>query len=289
MRRLPFLTAAIAAALALAGPARADPPMWIVRDADSTIVLFGSVHVLPPGETWRTAALDDALAHADDLWFEIPLNEAGQAEVGRQVVARSLLPPGETLTRHLPDAIAARLQRTAVRLGLYGPGLERLRPWMAELTLSLAADIRAGGQTDNGVEHRIDATTPGSVPRLAMETVAAQVDALAGGPETDQIASLAETLRDLEEEPDNYQRTVAAWLAGDVVALDAEALEPMRRATPGVYDRVITQRNRRWVEIIRRRLAGSGHTVIVVGVGHLIGPGSVPALLRAEGVTVDGP
>ncbi len=30
-------------------PAAAQPPVWVVRDADSTIVLFGSVHLLPPG------------------------------------------------------------------------------------------------------------------------------------------------------------------------------------------------------------------------------------------------
>lgn len=52
---------------------------------------------------------------------------------------------------------------------------------------------------------------------------------------------------------------------------------------------LITQRNAAWVKTIRARLSGSGRTVMVVGIGHLIGPGGVPALLRAEGVAVDGP
>ena len=32
-----------------------------------------------------------------------------------------------------------------------------------------------------------------------------------------------------------------------------------------------------------------GEAVMVVGVGHLVGPDSVPALLRARGVVVEGP
>ena len=61
------LLAGLAAALALAAPAAAKPPIWVVRDADSELVIFGSVHVLPPGLDWRPPALDAALARADDL------------------------------------------------------------------------------------------------------------------------------------------------------------------------------------------------------------------------------
>ena len=47
-----------------------------MRDADSEMVIFGSVHVLPPGLDWRPKALDAALAKADDLWFELPIDPA---------------------------------------------------------------------------------------------------------------------------------------------------------------------------------------------------------------------
>ena len=43
------------------------------------------------------------------------------------------------------------------------------------------------------------------------------------------------------------------------------------------------------IEAITRRLDGSGQAVMVVGVGHLIGPDSVPALLRKQGFRVEGP
>ena len=54
--------AGLTATLTLAFPAFAEPRVWIVRDADSEMLLFGSVHVLPPGLAWRPAALDVALS-----------------------------------------------------------------------------------------------------------------------------------------------------------------------------------------------------------------------------------
>ena len=48
-RRLP--AAAVALALGLAGPVAAEPAVWVIKDADSTIYLMGTVHVLKPGTT----------------------------------------------------------------------------------------------------------------------------------------------------------------------------------------------------------------------------------------------
>ena len=83
------------AGLLLAGcgavEAQARPPVWTVRDADSELVIFGSVHVLPPGLDWRPAELDAALAKADDLWFELPIDPASEAKVGQLAMDNELL------------------------------------------------------------------------------------------------------------------------------------------------------------------------------------------------------
>jgi len=51
----------------------------------------------------------------------------------------------------------------------------------------------------------------------------------------------------------------------------------------------VTVRNAAWIVQILHRLAGSGHTVVVVGAAHLLGPDGLPAHLRALGYSVDGP
>jgi uncharacterized protein YbaP (TraB family) len=78
-------------------------------------------------------------------------------------------------------------------------------------------------------------------------------------------------------------------MAGDLKALDHEALSPLRKASPQLYERLVSDRNARWTKALDARLKGHGRTVVVVGMGHLIGPGGLPARLRALGYQVEGP
>ena len=288
MKRLAaaFLTCLLAA---VATPALALPPVWVVRDANSTIVIFGSVHLLPNGLDWRPPELAEALAKADDVWFELPINDATEVEAARLAQARGMLPAKETIWMHLTPAQGERLRQVAERLHIYVPALEHMRPWLAEVTLSVIADGLAGATSSDGVEHQLEALAPPTARRHAFETPAQQIDFLAGAAMSDQIASLEQTLEELEKEPDLYQRIVQDWLDGDVAAIEAQVLDPVRHASPALFKRLITDRNRRWAHVVARRMAGSGRTVIVVGMGHLVGPGGLPALLRARGFTVEGP
>jgi hypothetical protein len=74
-----------------------------------------------------------------------------------------------------------------------------------------------------------------------------------------------------------------------MTALDREALAPLRKASPDLFRRLVSDRNARWTATLDQRLKGKGLTVVVVGVGHLIGKGSVPERLRALGYQVEGP
>jgi uncharacterized protein YbaP (TraB family) len=281
--------AAFAAVLALAGPARADPPMWVVRDADSELVLFGSVHLLPPGLAWRTAALDAALGRAEDLWLELPVDDAAEQQGARLAQQRMLLPKGQTLDGQLTAAGRARLRRIAPGLGLTAQQLQPLRPWMAEVTLTVALAQRAGATSGGGVEQTLNRDPNITARRRAFETVEQQVALFADAPAKEQAAALEQTMREIEEDPLSYERLAKAWAASDLTALQAEALDPMRKQSPALFKRLVTDRNRAWTGMIVERLRGSGRTVVVVGAGHLLGRDGLPQRLRALGYRVEGP
>ena len=288
----PILPLALLLACACASapaPARAQPPVWVVRDADSQIVLFGSVHLLPPGLDWSPPVLDEALKRADDLWFELPVDGAAGEESARLALRHGMLPPGETLSAKLSRRAALRLEHQAAELGLPLPALQTMRPWLAEITLTVAHIAREGGSGVAGVEHSVAAVAPASAERRAFETAAEQIAVFAEATERDQVVSLEQTLRQLETEPQAFKRLVDAWLAGDLKALERHGLKPLRRSSPRLYRRLIVRRNARWAEQIAARLEGSGETVVVVGAGHLIGKDGLPAMLRARGIAVEGP
>ena len=289
MRKLVRLAALAVALFAPAAPALAKPPVWVIRDADSTIVLFGSVHVLPKGLDWRPQALDQALANADDVWFEIPFDAASQLASAQMVTARGFLPQGQSLNAMLSKRDRALMASAAKTLDLTPEALDRLQPWMADLALSEAFAARQGAASQTGVELTLSRDAPASAVRRHFETVDQQIGMLADAPRKEQLQSLSETLREIDKDPGSFEATVRDWLNGDVAGIVKEALDPLRRHAPAVYDRLIRKRNADWAGQIEQRLAGSGETVMVVGAGHLVGPDSVPALLRARGIKVEGP
>ena len=286
-RRVAALLAAAGVALAL--PARAEPPVWVVRDADSEMLLFGSVHLLPPGLKWRPAAVDAALARADDVWFELSVDPATEQETARLAGRLGVLAPGQSLFALLPPADAALMVKVAESYGVDKATLDHLEPWLAEVSLAGAAYRQSGADSGNGVEQTLSAAAPAGIRREAFETPAQQLGFFDQAPMTEQIASLRETLVELDTDPGGFMKLVHAWMAGDAAGLDREALEPLRKAAPGVFRRLVTQRNDAWVTTLDARLKGHGRSVVVVGVGHLVGAGGLPARLRALGYSVTGP
>jgi uncharacterized protein YbaP (TraB family) len=293
MRALPNTRRIAGLVLALvlaAAPAWAKPPVWVAHGTGgATVVMFGSVHVLPGALDWEPQALKDALKDADELWFEVPIDPGELLDGARTALALGMLPEGQTLSALLPDdAARARLGAVARSLNLPMTQLERLRPWLAELSISQAAYAREGASADQGVERQLADAAP-QARRRAFETPQQQIGMFAGAPAADQVASLLDTLREIQDDPGAFHRLMRAWLAGDLKALDRDGVQPLRRASPVLFKILLTDRNAAWRQVLLQRLQGRGRVVVIVGVGHLIGPAGLPQLLRDSGVRVDGP
>ena len=269
--------------------ASALPPVWVVKGHDSTIVMFGSVHLLPPGTNWRPEALKQALAKADEVWFEAPMDAAGLAAATADAQAKGYLPAGQSLRPMLSQAGRQRLADAAKLLGVPVEQFDPLRPWFAELLVQDGLFKAIGIDGSDGVEEQLWAGLSPTARRVTLETPEQQIGFFADAPIKEQLASLEQTLKDVPHAKRDYDKMLKAWLGSDIRGLDKDVVEPLRKSSPALYERVVSQRNARWVQALDERLKGKGETVMVVGMGHLIGPDSVPARLRAQGVEVDGP
>ncbi len=271
------------------GVARADPPLWRVVGPHAEIDLFGSIHLLSDATRWKTPALEAELAKAEAVWFEIPLGGAAQADAVAMMQAKGLLPAGQTLSALLPPALEARVLALAKREGLAPAVLERMKPWLAELELTLVFYQRQGYREDLGVESQINAAAPPSAVRGAFETLSEQVDLFADDPLTEHVYSMYETMDEIDTDPTIFDRAADAWRRGDVKGVEREVIAPMRKEDEALYRRVLVDRNRRFAARIEQMAQGRQRIFVVVGVGHLVGPDGVPALLRRDGLKVDGP
>jgi uncharacterized protein len=121
----------------------AGPTLWRVTDADSTLYIFGTIHIVPEDVVWLTPAIRAALGDADRVWTEVDLSGVGSGTMSpelRSAFARHAVtaPDVAPLTSRLSPASSAKLVERYAALGVPRERYERFRPWMAALTFSIA-------------------------------------------------------------------------------------------------------------------------------------------------------
>jgi uncharacterized protein len=262
------------------------PALWVVKDADSTLYLFGSVHVLRPTTGWASPRVEAAFDSASDIWFEIS-NPDDQAAIMPLIQQHGLSPETPLSSRLTPEE-NAELDAAAQSMGASAAQLQPMKPWLAALSLSVAPLIKAGYDPKSGVELVLKARAEAAgKPIHGFETIDKQIGILAGLPDDVQLVFLRETLKDYENAATKLDEMVEAWARGDVATLDRVTITEMKEASPALYQSVLVDRNTDWANQIQTLLEGSGTAFIAVGAAHLTGDDSVQAILQKRGVTVE--
>ena len=266
--------------------ADAGPALWVVRDSDSTLYLFGSVHVLRPTTDWASRRVDAAFDSADEVWFEVT-NPDDQA-AALPLIQRHGLSLDRPLSSRLTAEEMAELETAARTAGMTADQLEPMRPWLAALSLSMAPLVKAGFDPKSGVELVLRARAEAvGKPVKGLETLGQQVGLLASLSEEAEMAFLRSALETFEEASERLDGLVDAWADGDVETVESLGVDEIREDSEEVYQIMLARRNADWARQIETLLEGSGTAFIAVGAAHLAGPDSVQALLEREGVRVE--
>jgi hypothetical protein len=261
------------------------PALWVIRDADSTLYLFGTVHVLRLTTAWGSAEVDAAFASADDIWFEISNPDDQTALI--PLIQRYGVSPDRRLSSLLTAEEMVDLEAAAAGAGMTAAQLDIFRPWLAGLTLAVAPLTKAGYDPQSGVEQILKARADAAgKPVHGFETIDKQIGVLAGMSEADQLDFLRSALEAWDEATVELDQMVDAWAAGDIATLERITVDEMRAEAPAVYEALLVQRNTDWAGQIQTVLEGSGTAFIAIGAAHLVGEDSVQEILKDRGVTV---
>ena len=262
----------------------ADPALWVVKDKDTTIYLFGTVHALKPGLSWFDEAVKKAFDSSDTLMLEIV--QPDPAKMQSLVMTKAINASGPTLPDRLPEADRPLFAKAVADVGLPEHALDRFQPWFAATTLSVLPIVKLGYTPENGPETVLaKAAADEKKPVAGLETVEEQLGFLADMPEPLQIKFLESTLKDLPKAGTTMGGMVAAWAAGDPDTLASFMNEGMEDS-PELAQRLLFDRNARWAQFIKTRLDKPGTVFIAVGAGHLAGAKSVQEQLKALNIKV---
>ncbi|MEM1133686.1 MAG: TraB/GumN family protein [Pseudomonadota bacterium] len=278
----PVLAQETAAAPAAAETVDIDPALWVVKDKDTTIYLFGTVHILKPGLSWFDEAVKEAFDASDELVLEIvgaddPASQQKAMAMGTDEVTG---PFREKLT---PENKAA--YETALgSLGIPAAGLDQFEPWLASITLGVVPLLAKGYDVNSGAEKVLTAQAENDGKTLGqLETVEQQLGFFDDLPEENQIAMLNAAVAAIPEIESFVDSMVTTWGSGDTEKLAALMNEGFSDKL--VYDALLTKRNANWAEWIDTRLETPGTVFIAVGAGHLAGDTSVQAQLAKKNIT----
>jgi uncharacterized protein YbaP (TraB family) len=263
----------------------AHPALWVVKDADTTIYLFGTVHLMPSDASWHDPTLDQAMADSRTLYIELTDDDPANMTA---LVLRYGMDATHPLSSQLSQSEAHRLDLLANKLGVPG-GMQTLnvmRPWLAALTLAVTPLLKAGLDPKHGVDKQLKAQmSAAGKPVLGLETAEQQIRFLADMPRMIELALLRSTMRDANKGPFRLTELIDAWKAGDVDAIARIGNDDMRLHEPKLYQRLLVRRNQVWATKIAAMLQQPGTVFIAVGAAHLAGPDSVQVQLRKLGIS----
>lgn len=275
-----------AMALAIAGPALAEPALWAIKDKDSTIYLFGTIHVLKPDTKWRSPKIDQAFQSSGDLTLEIV--GADDPAVMRPLVMKYGLDPKNPLSGKIGPEAFKHASELAQGAGVPPQALETMRPWFAAISLSMTPVIKAGYDPRSGVDQVLaKAAVEAGKVKNGLETPDQQIRFFADMPAKTEADFLRSTLDEMDGGVAKLDKMVAAWAAGDIAELERQFVSEMKGQYPGLYDLLLVKRNQDWANQLKTKLAGSGVSFVAVGSGHLVGPDSVQAQLAKLGIKAE--
>lgn len=261
-----------------------DPALWVLRDDDTTVYLFGTVHVLRPGLGWFDDGVKVAFDKSDTLVLE--MIEPSATEAAAVMADLSIDKTGRTIRQKLGAEDLIAYEAAVAKLGLAHADMDRQDGWAVAINLYYAGLLQKGYDLTSGVEVQLKAAASASrKPITGLETMRFQLSIFDNLPENVQIDYVRSTVTSIDEIAPQTDRLVELWATADtdgVATLMNEGFEALK-----LTEVLLTRRNANWASWINQRMAKPGTVFMAVGAGHLAGPASVQHLLTAYGLNTE--
>lgn len=267
-------------------PEVARPALWEVSDPDTTIYLFGTIHLLPENLKWRTPAFDQAVNAAQQLVVETIVDQQNPAALQQAELSLGLakgLPP---LVQRVPPAQAAKLRAIIAKSGLPETVFNQMKTWLAAITLLSLQFRDMGLKGASGPEEILrQQFLSAHKPIGQLETNSEQFtyfDRMSEKAQRELLEGALEPQGDTDKE---FGGMLTSWSHGDVKGIAATFNRELSQSSE-IRQILLGQRNANWAKWIEQRMTQPGTVLLAVGAGHLAGKDSVVEKLKSDGYTV---
>jgi uncharacterized protein len=261
--------------------------LWKVSNDKHSIYLLGSIHYLKKENFPLHKAILTAFNASKRLVLEVDLNRISPAAAQRVTLEKAMYRDGQTLQQNVSEETYQLAEQHAAKLGIDMKIMGPMKPWFVALTLLAIKFQQIGLDPNLGVDHYLAERAKASGKATSgLETLEFQVGLFDQLSKRDQESLLRETVGEMELLVTNINQIVQSWLNGDSDSLETLLLGGMKEY-PELHEKIIVERNRRWVPQIEKILAQDGDAIVVVGAAHLVGKDGVIEMLKARGYRLE--
>jgi uncharacterized protein YbaP (TraB family) len=267
--------------------AGSGPALWKVSTEDTTLYLFGTIHLMTEGVDWFTGPIRDAFDGSETLVVEI--NQQGVSREEQRSVVRSVaaLPEDEQLSDTVSESTMNSLTELVEPMGVSTQVVERWKPWYAGLTVTGVLAQQAGFLPRYGVDITlIQEASSGDMSIQSLETFEEQFRLFDSLNREEGTYLLRDALDEQGEVRRLFRDLRDAWMSRDLETLESLTLEA-EGENQDFYEDVFVDRNHNWTEELLSMLSEQqGPIFVAVAAGHLLGDDSVIRMLEKEGYEV---
>lgn len=262
--------------------------VWVV-DAPATggrLFLCGTIHILRQQDYPLPAAYDAAYDHSTKLVLELPPGAGAGGELSKRMAELGTYPEGHSLQATVGQKTFSRVEAWATRRKVSPATLDRYHPWFVALIISATEYGALGAKPDIGVDQAFEqrAARDGKSGE-GLETVEFQLKLFTQLDPKQQHDLLDQTLDEVATLPNEYEKMITAWRAGDLDVL-GEMLFREAERFPDLMDLFLISRNKTWMTRLEEILRKGEKAMVLVGAGHLASDQGLIALLKERGYQV---
>ena len=273
-------------AAALADAAGTPVTMWLAEGTSNRVYLLGSIHLLRERDHPLPQVIGHAYEDAETLYMELDMDDLDPLATQATITRLGMLEEGISLRDVMGEELYAEAAAAASELQIPLEMLDRTEPWYAAITVEQLVLARIGFNAAYGVEmHLLRKASGDGKEILGFETLEQQLGYLDGLSLEAQRKLLMQTLTEGAAIREIMDDLILAWRSGDIDYLEQTLLDDLS-GYPELYDTIVADRNRLWVDTIDDLLDDGEDYLVIVGALHLVGEDGVPQLLEQRGIRI---
>jgi uncharacterized protein YbaP (TraB family) len=259
--------------------------MWKASSPSTTVYLLGSIHLGDKDLYPLPEAVESAFNASKLLVVEVNVKDVDKLAALKLVQQYGIYSEGDSLSKHVSKSTSDALDDFCSKHGLPRMLLERMKPWVAAITVEALALQQAGEDPNLGIDLHFLNEIKQQQKIEQLETADFQMTVLSSGSESEQQEMLADVLKDVGDAKEHIRQMQDALLSGDPATVQQYLQE--HNTPKSLYKRLLDDRNGPMADRIDGYLKGKDQCFVVVGAAHLVGDQGIVRLLQQKNYKVE--